>query len=94
MAGLALEWWLRGLVFADAAAWRGWRVAVVWSALLGMGAASWRGRRRLLSTEEKRFLGRKPRSSKRMTEDGAAYRPRAGAGRLRKERPALESHVL
>ncbi len=42
-AGLALEWWLRGLVFADATAWRGWRVAVVWSALLGMAAASWRG---------------------------------------------------
>ena len=41
--GLALEWWLRGLVFADAAAWGGWRVAVVWSALLGAAAASWRG---------------------------------------------------
>ncbi len=39
-AGLALEWWLRGLVFSDAASWRGWKVAVVWSALLGMAAAS------------------------------------------------------
>jgi apolipoprotein N-acyltransferase len=43
VAGLTLEWWLRGLVFADAAAWRGWGVAVVWSALLGTFAASWRG---------------------------------------------------
>jgi hypothetical protein len=41
--GLALEWWLRGLVFADAVAWRGWKVAVAWSALLGATAASSRG---------------------------------------------------
>jgi apolipoprotein N-acyltransferase len=41
--GLALEWWLRGLVFADAAAWRGWKTAVAWSALLGATAASSRG---------------------------------------------------
>ena len=40
VVGLALEWWLRGLVFADAVAWRGWRLAVVWSALLGAVAAS------------------------------------------------------
>jgi len=42
-AGLALEWWLRGLAFTDAVAWRGWRVAVVWSTMLGAAAASWRG---------------------------------------------------
>ncbi len=41
--GLALEWWLRGLVFSDAASWRGWKVAVLWSALLGMAAASTHG---------------------------------------------------
>jgi apolipoprotein N-acyltransferase len=39
VAGLAMEWWLRGLVFSAAAAWRGWQAAVVWSALLGMLAA-------------------------------------------------------
>jgi apolipoprotein N-acyltransferase len=43
VVGLALEWWLRGLVFADAVSWRGWRLAVLWSALLGMVAASPRG---------------------------------------------------
>lgn len=41
--GLALEWWLRGLVFADAVAWHGWKTAVAWSALLGAAAASPRG---------------------------------------------------
>jgi hypothetical protein len=41
--GLALEWWLRGLVFADAVSWRGWRLAVVWSALLGAVAVASRG---------------------------------------------------
>ena len=41
--GLPLEWWLRGLVFADAVAWQGWKTAVVWSALLGAAAASARG---------------------------------------------------
>ena len=41
--GLALEWWLRGLVFADAVAWQGWKTGVVWSALLGAAAASTRG---------------------------------------------------
>jgi apolipoprotein N-acyltransferase len=40
---LPLEWWLRGLVFADAVAWQGWKTAVVWSALLGAAAASARG---------------------------------------------------
>ena len=40
---LPLEWWLRGLVFADALAWQGWKTAVVWSALLGAAAASARG---------------------------------------------------
>lgn len=43
VVGLALEWWLRGLVFADAVAWRGWRLAVVWSALLGTVAVASRG---------------------------------------------------
>lgn len=41
--GLALEWWLRGLVYAFAAAWQGWRVALVWSTLLGTAAAAPRG---------------------------------------------------
>lgn len=41
--GLALEWWLRGLVFAAAASWRDWKLAVLWSALLGTVAASPRG---------------------------------------------------
>jgi apolipoprotein N-acyltransferase len=43
VVGLALEWWLRGLVFADALAWHGWKTAVLWSALLGAIAASVRG---------------------------------------------------
>jgi apolipoprotein N-acyltransferase len=43
VVGLALEWWLRGLVFADALVWHGWKTAVVWSALLGGVAASVRG---------------------------------------------------
>jgi predicted amidohydrolase len=43
IVGLALEWWLRGLVFADAVAWRGWGLAVVWSALLGTVAVASRG---------------------------------------------------
>jgi len=43
VVGLALEWWLRGLVFADAVAWRGWRLAVAWSALLGTVAVASRG---------------------------------------------------
>ncbi|HEX4836259.1 MAG TPA: apolipoprotein N-acyltransferase [bacterium] len=43
VSGLAFEWWLRGLVFAAAAAWRGWRVGVVWSAVLGTAAAAPRG---------------------------------------------------
>ncbi|HEX9247277.1 MAG TPA: hypothetical protein VGA35_14010, partial [bacterium] len=41
--GLAFEWWLRGLVFAAAAAWRGGVTAVLWPAFLGMAAASLRG---------------------------------------------------
>lgn len=43
IVGLTLEWWLRGLVYEAAAAWRGWRVAIIWSAVLGMLAASSRG---------------------------------------------------
>lgn len=43
VVGLGLEWWLRGLVFSAADQWRGWRVAVLWSALLGTLAASPRG---------------------------------------------------
>ncbi len=43
VSGLAFEWWLRGLVFAAAAAWQGWRVAVLWSAVLGTVAAAPRG---------------------------------------------------
>jgi apolipoprotein N-acyltransferase len=43
VVGLALEWWLRGLVFATAARWSGWRLAVVWSALLGTLAGVPRG---------------------------------------------------
>jgi apolipoprotein N-acyltransferase len=43
IVGAGLEWWLRGLVFDAAAAWRGWGVAVPWSALLGTVAASPRG---------------------------------------------------
>ena len=41
--GLAFEWWLRGLVFAAAAGWRGEVAAVLWPAFLGMAAASLRG---------------------------------------------------
>jgi apolipoprotein N-acyltransferase len=43
VVGLGLEWWLRGLVFSEAAAWRGWKLAVLWSALLGTLAAAPRG---------------------------------------------------
>ncbi len=43
IVGLAQEWWLRGLVFAAAAGWKGGAAALVWSALLGMAAASVRG---------------------------------------------------
>lgn len=43
VVGLALEWWLRGLVFADAVAWCSWRLAVVWSTLLGTVAVASRG---------------------------------------------------
>jgi len=43
VVGVALEWWLRGLVFAAAASWRTWRFAVLWSALLGLAAASVQG---------------------------------------------------
>ncbi len=43
VVGLTLEWWLRGLVFTAAVAWKGWGVAVVWSAVLGMVAAVPRG---------------------------------------------------
>jgi len=39
VVGLAFEWWLRGLVFDAASAWRGWRTAVCWSTLLGVAAA-------------------------------------------------------
>ncbi len=43
VVGLALEWWLRGLVFASAASWGGWRLGVIWSALLGAVAGIPRG---------------------------------------------------
>ncbi len=43
VTGLTWEWWLRGLVFADAAACLGWRVALLWSVLLGAAAAAARG---------------------------------------------------
>ncbi|HYM68572.1 MAG TPA: apolipoprotein N-acyltransferase, partial [bacterium] len=43
VVGLTFEWWLRGLVYDAALAWRGWRVAVAWSAVLGLLAASPRG---------------------------------------------------
>jgi hypothetical protein len=43
IVGAGLEWWLRGLVFDAAVAWRGWRMAVPWSALLGTVAAAPRG---------------------------------------------------
>jgi len=43
VVGLALEWWLRGLVFASAASWGGWRLGVVWSTLLGALAGVPRG---------------------------------------------------
>ncbi len=43
VVGLTFEWWLRGLVYEAAAAWRNWRLAVAWSAVLGMLAASPRG---------------------------------------------------
>lgn len=43
VTGLAWEWWLRGLVFALAARCLGWRIALVWSTLLGTAAAAPRG---------------------------------------------------
>ncbi|HEV2439401.1 MAG TPA: apolipoprotein N-acyltransferase [bacterium] len=43
IVGLAFEWWLRGLVFAAAAAWRGPAWAVAWSAALGAIAGLPRG---------------------------------------------------
>ncbi|HLW47318.1 MAG TPA: apolipoprotein N-acyltransferase [bacterium] len=43
VVGLGLEWWLRGLVFAAAAEWRGAGWAVGWSAVLGAIAGSARG---------------------------------------------------
>jgi len=43
VVGLALEWWLRGLVFASAASWGGWRLGVAWSTLLGAVAGVPRG---------------------------------------------------
>ncbi len=43
VVGLGLEWWLRGLVFAAAVEWRGWKTAVLWSALLGGAAGLPRG---------------------------------------------------
>jgi len=35
VVGLGLEWWLRGLVFAAAQEWRGWKLAVLWASVLG-----------------------------------------------------------
>jgi apolipoprotein N-acyltransferase len=43
VVGLALEWWLRGLVWEAAAAWNGRASALVWSTLLGAVAAVPRG---------------------------------------------------
>lgn len=43
VVGMTFEWWLRGLVFADAAAWQGLTVAILWSAVLGMAAGIPRG---------------------------------------------------
>ena len=43
VAGLGFEWWLRGVVFAAAAAWRGPGWAVGWSAALGAIAQLPRG---------------------------------------------------
>jgi apolipoprotein N-acyltransferase len=43
IVGFTLEWWLRGLVFSSASAWRGWRVGLLWAAVLGAVAAAPRG---------------------------------------------------
>jgi apolipoprotein N-acyltransferase len=43
IVGLGFEWWLRGIVFAAAAAWRGPVWAVGWSAVLGAAAGVPRG---------------------------------------------------
>jgi len=43
IVGLGFEWWLRGVVFAAARAWRGPAWAVGWSAVLGAVAAAPRG---------------------------------------------------
>lgn len=43
IVGLGFEWWLRGVVFAAATAWRGPAWAVAWSAVLGAAAAAARG---------------------------------------------------
>jgi apolipoprotein N-acyltransferase len=43
VAGLGLEWWLRGVVYAAAREWRGVWWAVGWSAVLGAAAESVRG---------------------------------------------------
>ncbi|GEM_PF-25642 len=43
VVGVTFEWWLRGLVYEAAVAWRNWPLAVAWSAVLGVLAASPRG---------------------------------------------------
>lgn len=43
IVGLGMEWWLRGVVFAAASAWRGAAWAVGWSAVLGAIAETPRG---------------------------------------------------
>ena len=43
IVGTTFEWWLRGLVFADAAAVGGRTAGIVWPALLGMAAGLPRG---------------------------------------------------
>lgn len=43
VVGLGFEWWLRGVVFAAASAWRGPASAVAWGAVLGAIAETPRG---------------------------------------------------
>ena len=43
VVGLGFEWWLRGVVFAAAAAWRGPGWAIAWTAVLGALAEAPRG---------------------------------------------------
>ncbi|HKX19750.1 MAG TPA: CPBP family glutamic-type intramembrane protease, partial [bacterium] len=43
VVGLGFEWWLRGVVFAAASAWRGPGWAIAWTAVLGALAEAPRG---------------------------------------------------